>query len=190
MEPNPSDSTAQKGLWIQRHCQASHVCSATRSSTLVTCFDTHGRCWLTSNLEWRTLDWRTQSFYRQTQNGVLWGLKTERFSTFLHCKATVVGRNQFSVVLFERDTVHTSSSYNYKSISAGGLSPRSTRQARFFSALNPQEPSSRQRTIDLKRLDVEPRKVMCKHSTRPDHDCIYCFNLRRAQRRKFGISSK
>ena len=75
---------------------------------------------------------------------------------------------------------------NYKSILenglwAGGLSPKSTRQACFFSALSPPEPSSRQRTIDWKGADDESRMVLRKHSNRPDHDGIYYFNIRRAQ---------
>ena len=60
---------------------------------------------------------------------------------------------------------HTGSSSNYKSIQenglwAGGLSLRSTRQACFFSPLSPQESSSRQRAIDWKGLEDEPRMVL------------------------------
>ena len=61
------------------------------------------------------------------------------------------------------------------------LSLGSTRQACFCSALNPQELSSRQRTMDWKGFDDEPRMVLCKHSNRPDQDCIYEFNLRLSQ---------
>ena len=50
----------------------------------------------------------------------------------------------------------------------------------FFSALNPQESLSRQRTIDWKGPDDEPRVVLCKHSDRPDHDCISYFRPRNA----------
>ena len=63
--------------------------------------------------------------------------------------------------------VHMGASSNYKSmlengLCVGGLSSRSTGQARFFSALNPQESSSRQRTINWKGPDDEPRMVLHK----------------------------
>ena len=66
---------------------------------------------------------------------------------------------------------HTDSSSNCKSILenglwAGGLSLRSTRQACFFSPLNPQNSSSRQRTIDWSEHVKEPRMVLCKQSYR------------------------
>ena len=56
---------------------------------------------------------------------------------------------------------------------AGGLSRRSTRQACFFSALNPREPSTRQRTIDWKRTDDEPRMVLCKHCNRFQNTIVF-----------------
>ena len=69
---------------------------------------------------------------------------------------------------------HTGSSSNYKNILqnglwAGALSLRSTRQACFFSLLNPQESSSRQRTIDWDWTgpDDEPRMVLYKQSKSP-----------------------
>ena len=82
--------------------------------------------------------------------------------------------------------LHTGISSEYKSIPengpwAGRLSPRSTRQSCFFTAVNPQEPSSRQRTIDWKGLDDVPRVVLYKHCNHPDNDCICSFNLRFAQ---------
>ena len=51
----------------------------------------------------------------------------------------------------------------------------------FFSTVNPQESSSRQRTIEWKGLDGEPRMVLYKHRDCPDHDCISYFNVRHAQ---------
>ena len=44
--------------------------------------------------------------------------------------------------------------------------------------LNPQDSSSRQRTIDWSGPVHEPRKVLCKLCDRQDHDTIYHFNLR------------
>ena len=73
---------------------------------------------------------------------------TERSSTFVHCKATVVGSQ----------SIQTCSLWHPNT-----------------------EPSSRQRTIDWKGPDDEPRVVLYKHSNRPDHDCHDCINLRLAQ---------
>ena len=53
-------------------------------------------------------------------------------------------------------TLHTGSSSNYKSILENGLW-----------AVNPQDSSSRQRTIDLKGLDDEPRMVLYRESNPP-----------------------
>ena len=121
--------------------------------------------------------------------------KTERYDAPVHRKATVTG---------SPSTQTCSLSNRYRQVGrntnphgqliqlqinlrewwlwARGLSPRSTREACFFSLLNPQVSSSRQRTIDWKGLDDEPRMVLYKHRNRPDHDCIYYFNLRRAQK--------
>ena len=63
----------------------------------------------------------------------------------------------------------------------GRLCLRSTRQACFFSRLNPQDSSSRQRTIDWTGPGHEPRMVLYKQTKRPNHDCISFFNLRRGQ---------
>ena len=57
---------------------------------------------------------------------------------------------------------------------------RSTRQACFFSPLNAQDASSRQRTIDWTGPDHEPRVVLYKQNNHPDQDCNDCFNLRLA----------
>ena len=54
-----------------------------------------------------------------------------------------------------------------------GLSLRSTKTSLLLLRSEPQEPSSRQRTIDWKEFDDDPRMVLYKHSNRPDHDCIY-----------------
>ena len=127
---------------------------------------------LLENVEYtqRKIDGRTQSFYRQTQNGVLWG--PIRKDDLHSCSTRTQPRcqNQSNFILFETDTV--------------GLEGRhipSTRRVCFFSAPNPQEPSSRQRAIDWKGLDDEPRMVLHKHSNRPDQDCTYDFNLRLSQ---------
>ena len=61
------------------------------------------------------------------------------------------------------------------------LSLGSKRQACFFSALNPQESSTRQRTNDWKGVSDELRMVLYNHSNRPGHDCIYQPNLPHAQ---------
>ena len=81
---------------------------------------------------------------------------------------------------------HTGSCSNKKSISengrwAGEVSLGSTRQVCFLSPLNPQDSSSRQRTSEWTVKVHEPRMVLHKQICRPDHDCIHCFNLRRAQ---------
>ena len=55
------------------------------------------------------------------------------------------------------------------------------RQNCFFSPLNPQNSSSRQRTMNWKRSVHETRVELYKQSYRPDQDCVYYFNLRRAQ---------
>ena len=47
--------------------------------------------------------------------------------------------------------------------------------------LNPQDSSLRQRTNDWTGSVHEPRMVLFNHSNRPDHDCVYHLNLRRAQ---------
>ena len=91
-----------------------------------------------------------------------------------------------------KNIFHTGSSANFNSILdnglwAGGCSLRSTRQVCFFSRLNPQDSSSRQRTIEWTGPDQEPRVVRCKQSNRPDHDCIYSFILRGAQDANFVL---
>ena len=50
-----------------------------------------------------------------------------------------------------------------------------------FSLVNPKDSSSRQWVIDWTGSLHEPRMVLYQWSNRPDHDCIYCVNLRRAQ---------
>ena len=87
---------------------------------------------------------------------------------------------------------NTGSSSNFQSIQeygqwAGGLSVRSTRQACFFSSLNPEDASSRQRTIDWTGPDHGPRMEQYKQSNHPDQDCTDCFNLRRAQDANFVL---
>ena len=57
----------------------------------------------------------------------------------------------------------------------------STRQACFFSLLNPRDSSANPRTTDWTGPVHGSRMVLYKQSNRPDHDCVYCFNLRRAQ---------
>ena len=61
------------------------------------------------------------------------------------------------------------------------LSLRSTKQARSFSPPNPQDSSSKQRTINGTGPGHEPKMELYKLSYRQDHDCIHYFNLRRAQ---------
>ena len=68
-------------------------------------FNTHGRCWANSKLEQRRLDSRTQSFYRQTQNGVLWGPKRNDYLHSCSTRSQSWGRNQSKPVFFETDTV-------------------------------------------------------------------------------------
>ena len=99
---------------------------------------------------------------------------------------------QFNLVFVETgtvelDTTHTGSPSNYleNGLWAGGLSLRSTRHTCFFSILNPQNPSSRQRTIGWTRPIHEPRMTLYKQSNRPDH-----VQSTTSSRRKFGISSK
>ena len=70
--------------------------------------------------------------------------------------------------LFHRTVLPTANQSLRYGLCAGGLSLRSTRQACFCSALNPQELSSRQRAIDWKGLDDEPRMVQYKQSNRRD----------------------
>ena len=79
---------------------------------------------------------------------------------------------------------HTGTSCNYKSI----LENEWSMSRRFESKkhktglfLLSSESLRIVRTIDWKGLDDEPRMVLYKHSNRPDHDCIYHFDLRRAQ---------
>ena len=98
LENNLSKSTAQKGLWIRQHLQALHENFTTRrfswswrSSTMDTCFDTHGRCWANSKLEQKRLDWRTQSFRRQLQIWSVVRTKTERVSVRVQYTAIVTG---------------------------------------------------------------------------------------------------
>ena len=67
-------------------------------------------------------------------------------------------------------------------------SEKHKKQACFFSPLNPQDSSSRQRTINWTRPDREPIAALHKQSCRQDHDCFYYFNLRRAQDANLGIS--
>ena len=50
-----------------------------------------------------------------------------------------------------------------------------------FSLVNPKDSSSRQWVIDWTGSLHEPRMVVYQWSNRPDHDCVYCVNLRRAQ---------
>ena len=95
------------------------------------------------------------------------------------------------ILLTWRDRIfNTGSSSNFKSIQeygqwTGGLSVRSTRQGCFFSPLNPQDASSRQRRIDWTGPDHGPRMELYKQSNHPDQDCNDCFNLRRAQDANF-----
>ena len=67
---------------------------------------------------------------------------------------------------------------------------RSTRQACFFSRLNPQESSLRQRTIDWKGPDDETRMVLCKHRHRPEHDCFFLLQSATCSKRTFFCSIK
>ena len=64
----------KNGLRIQIHFKTIQVrhggCHEARWTHV---FDTHGTCWATSNFEHGRMDWRTQSFYRQTQHGLLRG---------------------------------------------------------------------------------------------------------------------
>ena len=88
-------------------------------------------------------------------------------------------RCQSSTVLFETHTVvverihifHTGSSSSHTPILETGLLPmvpwRSTRSACFFSHLDRQDSSSRQRTIDWTRTDREPRMVLHKQRQLP-----------------------
>ena len=55
----------------------------------------------------------------------------------------------------------------------GGLSLRRTRQACFFSPLNPKDSPSRQRTTNWTAPVHEPRMELYKQSYRPDHGCIF-----------------
>ena len=105
-----------------------------------------------------------------------------------HSQGVAINPDQLSFnqkpLYWKEHRLHTGNSSSYESILenglwAGRLSLRITRQACFF--LNAQESSSRQRTIDWQGPDDERRMVYYKHSNRPDNDCMYYFNLRRAQ---------
>ena len=94
-----------------KHCQPLHEDSATRrlsrswrSTTMVIRFDTLVRWWAFSSLEQRTMDWRTQSFCRQTQNGVSCGPKRNDSVQSCIARAQSRGRNQSKPNLLETDT--------------------------------------------------------------------------------------
>ena len=86
---------------------------------------------------------------------------------------------------WKEDIFHTSSCSNDTSILreclwAGGSRLTGTWQACFFffSFLNPQDSSSRERMIDWTGPNHEPRMVLYRQSKRPDHACIHYFKLR------------
>ena len=108
-------------------------------------------------------------------------------------------RGRFSVKQipsgWKEHVCHTGSFSNYKSIRetdlwAGGLSLRSAKQARFFSALDPQEPSSRERAVDWKGVDDEPRMVLYKHHSWPRPRLHLFFQPTTCSKRKSVTFSK
>ena len=137
---------------------------------------------------WNKKDW-IDALSRSADNskyGVWWGPKRNEY--LYACSTLPLSRGLKSIQTWslwnryrwnwKEHIFHTASSSKYKSIqgnglSAGRLSLRSTRQAFFFSLLNPHESSSRQRTIEWTGPDDEPRTVLYKKINCPDHDCIY-----------------
>ena len=96
------------------------------------------------------MNWRTQSFYRQTQNGI-----------FVHSKATVTGLSiKSKLVLFATDTVELEGTH----IPQGQLfqlqiNPGSTGQACFFPAQDEYYPVSHQ---DFE-IHAEPNDKLERH---------------------------
>ena len=101
----------------------------------------------------------------------------ERLSTFVHCKATVVGSQAiqtrslwhryrwFEGPQIPHEHFFPTANQSWTMVhGAGGLRSRSTRQACFFSHLNPQESSSRQRTIDWTGTVHEPGAIQAYQS--------------------------
>ena len=116
--------------------------------------------------------------------------KTDRLSAFEHGKAKVIGCNHSRPVLFDTDTVVLEGTR----IPHGQLfqlqtNPRARFMGRWIDSkkretsvfLLSSESSSRQRTIDWKGLDDEPRVVLFVQSNHPDHDCFWYVSPRRAQ---------
>ena len=88
---------------------------AVRWSHVLRIKDNAGR---TRNWNNENLDWRAQSFYRQTQNGVLCGPKRNDYLHSRICKATVIVLDLFSLkqipLNWKEHTFHTGSSSNQK----------------------------------------------------------------------------
>ena len=145
-----------------------------RSSTMRSCFDKHVKCSANSELGQGKLVLCT-----------LWGSQR---NDYLHSyiKGHSLCQNQSNFIFLKRDTVEWERTHSHwgralptinlilgNGLWAGGLSPRSTRQACFFSPPNPQDSSSRQRTITWTVPVHAPRIVLCKQNYRPDHD-FFC----------------
>ena len=78
---------------------------------------------------------------------------------------------------------HTWSSQHCKSVIEHGLWAASQ-----FSALNPQELDSKWKTENYRGSPSVPRKVMYKHSYRPEEDCVSCLSTwRRRKNRELHI---
>ena len=127
----------------------------------------------TENMERRELDGRTQSYSEWS----IVRIKKARLFSFVqyHSHRVTVNATLFSLrempLSWKENVFHTGRFFNYKSILwTGGSSLRNRRQACFFSHLNPQDSSSRQRTIEWTGPNPEPRLLLYKQRNRPDHD--------------------
>ena len=123
---------------------------------------------------------------RTTHIRAIQGHRGEHF-----CRSSIL-RSERHAFELEEMIFHTGSSRNYRSIVetglwAGGIGSRRSRQACFFSALNPQEPDSLWDTDKSQDPASEPPNNSYKHRRRPEHDCICHFNMELAQQQKAHI---
>ena len=201
-----SKSVNQKRLWIRTHLQPLHKDSTSwslswswRSSTMGSCFDKHVKCCANSvdKKQWIDALGRSTDKPRmeccEDQKGT--NIDIRALQGHSHCvRVNPTLFTEPKIPLNWKEHIfHTGSSSNLKInlrkwSMAWGLSLRSTRQPCFFSPLNPQDSSSRQRTIDWTGPVHE--EWYCTSKAVAQILIVFLFHFTTSSRRKLGLSSK
>ena len=170
-------ATTSTGLRIRKHVQAlhedptTHRSSWNRSSNMGSCCDKHAKCWTNSELgtkkKWidalgRSTDNPRRSFVRMTKGN--WDSCSTRTQSWCHNQSNFAWKQ---TPLSWKEHKHHTGLFQLWIILKEG-----TRQGCFFSLLNSQNASSRQRTIDWTGPAHD-----CRSKALADHDCISYFNL-------------